>query len=67
MISSTLSIFSVSKGRQTLELEMGLGDVLFPFIYFSLTENTFEICVCLELNQQVEFNVCTVDIIKETP
>jgi len=67
MISSTLSIFSVSKGRQTLELEMGLGDVLIPSIYFSLTENTLEICVCLELNQQVEFNVCTVDIIKETP
>ena len=65
MISSTLSIFSVSKGRQTLE--MGLGDVLIPSIYFSLTENTLEICVSLEVNQQVEFNVCTVEIGKETP
>ena len=37
-----------------------------PSIYFSLTENTLEICVCLELNQQFEFsadtsNVCIVE------
>ena len=55
MISSTLSIYSVSEWRQTLE--MGLGDVPPPrSIYFSLTENSLLICVCLELNQQVEFS-----------
>ena len=54
MISSTLSFYSVSEWRQTLE--MGLGDVPPPSIYFSLTENSLPICVCLELNQQVEFS-----------
>ena len=54
MLIYTLSIYSVSKWRQTLE--MGLGDVPPPSIYFSLTENTLPIRVSSELNQQVEFS-----------
>jgi len=46
---------------------MGLGDAPPPFIYFSLTENTVEVCVCLELNHKLNSvadtsNVCTVEI-----
>ena len=54
LIRSTLSIYSVREWRQ--KLKMGLGDAPPPFIYFSLTENTLEVCVCLELNQKVEFS-----------
>ena len=50
-----------------LETGLELGDA--PSIYFTLTENISEICVCFELNQQVAdtSNVCTVEIVKEAP
>ena len=44
------------EGKSLNIWDLGFEDAPPPSIYFSLAENTFSICVCLELNQPVEFS-----------
>ena len=65
----TLSIYNPLANGDSIRDWAGTGRRPPPSIYFTLTENISEICVCFELNQQVAdtSNVCTVEIVKEAP
>ena len=71
MMLSTLSIYSVSKWRQTLE--MGLGDVPPPLPFISAWQKIHYLYVFVwswinKLNSFADTsNVCTVEIGKEAP